>query len=162
MLLLLMRHGVAEERETWTEDDDLRPLTKDGEKKTREAARGLRVLVERIDLIAASPLVRAQQTAAIAGEVYPQARRETWEELAGAAFSPLAARLKEQKFATVLLAGHEPGFSMFAAELLTGKAGGFALEFKKAAVCALQVEWGGRAPRAALLWHAPPKLLRAL
>ena len=61
MRLLLIRHAIAEEREDFArtgKDDGLRPLTDDGRKKMKQAARGLRGLVPDIDLLATSPLTR--------------------------------------------------------------------------------------------------------
>jgi phosphohistidine phosphatase len=162
MLLLLMRHGIAEEPELWSGDDTLRPLTKSGVKQTRAAARGLSDLAPRVDLIASSPLVRARQTGEIAREFFPDGQIEIWDELEEAEYSALCARLKKVEAQTVLLVGHEPGCSSFVARILSGKAAGFAVEFKKAGVCALEVEWSTRAPRATLLWHATPKILRAM
>ncbi len=73
MQLLLIRHAIAEEREDFTKtgkDDRLRPLTDGGRKKMKQAARGLKGLVPRIDLLATSPLTRAAQTGAIVDSVY--------------------------------------------------------------------------------------------
>src|SRR5437879_13751146 len=71
MELLIVRHAIAEEPETWVpRDDDLRPLTDDGKKKMKEAAKGLQSLVPKLDVLASSPLTRAMQTAAILAKVY--------------------------------------------------------------------------------------------
>src|SRR5687768_1700684 len=73
MRLLLVRHAIAEEREDFArtgKDDHLRPLTDEGRKKMKQAARGLRSLVPEIDLLATSPLTRAAQTGAILDSVY--------------------------------------------------------------------------------------------
>jgi len=160
MLLLLMRHGIAEElREGHTDAE--RALTKIGRKKTRAAMQGLHVLQRDISRIAASSLLRAVQSAQIAAEVFGKAEPEIWPEIESAEYSAMTARLKTYDAASILLIGHEPGFSQLAARLLTGKANGFEMEFKKSGVCALEVDWSTPVPRAALLWHATPRILRA-
>lgn len=58
MTLWLLRHGEAEPR---SEGDEFRPLTDRGRTEVRRSAE--RLLGQRIDVIYASPYVRAQQTA---------------------------------------------------------------------------------------------------
>ena len=68
MKLLVIRHAIAEDREVWARtslDDGERPLTARGVDRMEQAARGLRRMVEKLDAIATSPLVRAMQTARI-------------------------------------------------------------------------------------------------
>lgn len=160
MLLLLMRHGIAEELREGQSDAE-RALTEKGKKKTRAALQGLRTLQRDVSCIAASPLRRAVQSAQIAAEVFGKAEPEIWPEIESAEYSALAARLQTLDVNSVLLVGHEPDFSRLAARLLTGKANGFEMEFKKSGVCALEVDWSTPAPCAALLWHATPRILRA-
>jgi phosphohistidine phosphatase len=57
--LLVIRHGIAIEGEDWQGDDELRPLTDDGVRKMQKGADGLHAIVDVIDVVAASPLVRA-------------------------------------------------------------------------------------------------------
>lgn len=156
-----MRHGIAAERDHWHGPDANRPLTAAGTTKTARAARGLQLLQPHLDLIAGSPLLRAAQTASLVQKVY-NAPLEVWPELESADFDLLLARLRaHQELKVVLLVGHEPGLSQFAAQLLAGRANGFSLQFKKAAVCALEVAFEPQAS-ASLLWFAPSRLLRAL
>ena len=72
MLLLVIRHAIAATRtpSASDEEDALRSLTKDGRRKMAAGAKGLRRIVPELDLLAASPLVRAQQTAAIVANEY--------------------------------------------------------------------------------------------
>jgi phosphohistidine phosphatase SixA len=84
MQLLLIRHAIAEEREDFArtgKDDRLRPLTDEGRKKMRQAAKGLRGVVPEIDLLATSPLTRAAQTAAVLDTVYGGLKEVEIEEL---------------------------------------------------------------------------------
>ena len=161
MLLLLMRHGIAEELREGQIDTE-RALTQEGKEKTRNALRGLRALHQDINCIASSPKLRAMQTAKIAGEIFEKAEPEIWPELEDAEYAALTARLKRFAASSVLLVGHEPSFSHFAARLLTGKETGFEMDFKKSGICALDVDWSTPKPRATLLWHLAPKQLRLI
>ena len=72
MQLLVIRHAIAEDRDEFAESgqpDDQRPLTKDGIRKMKKAAQGLKEIVGQIDHLATSPLTRAAQTAEIVGDV---------------------------------------------------------------------------------------------
>ena len=161
MLLILMRHGIAEElREGQTDAE--RALTADGKKKSRAALRGLRALLQNIDCMATSPKMRALQTAKIAAEVFESTEPEIWPELENAEYSALVERFKTMDAPSVLLVGHEPGFSNLAARLLTGKESGLRMEFKKSGVCVLDGDWSTPKPRATLLWHLSPKQLRLI
>ena len=73
MDLLIIRHAIAEDRDSFAnsgKSDDLRPLTEDGKERMKLAAEGLRVVAPDISLLVASPLTRAQETAAIVGKEY--------------------------------------------------------------------------------------------
>ena len=80
MELLVFRHGPAGDKKEWMaagRDDSLRPLTKDGRDKTRKAAAGLSRLLDGLDVIAASPLKRAAQTADELTPYFESAKRIT-------------------------------------------------------------------------------------
>ncbi len=159
-----MRHGPALSREDWAQDDALRPLSKAGRKKTRRAARGLKYLCPRVDSIAASPLLRARQTAKIARqELEVEPETQAWPELAlllaeDAGLAPLVARLQAAASTCTLLVGHEPGCSRLLSLLLCGDTEAMRFNWKKAAVACLELE----GERAVLQWLASPKLLRGL
>ena len=73
MKLLLVRHGIAEEAETFIAgggSDAQRPLTEIGRKKMRKGANRLRSQIKQIDLLASSPLLRARETAEIIAQVF--------------------------------------------------------------------------------------------
>ncbi len=83
MDLYLVRHATAEDRaET---GDDERALTEEGKAKMIRATRGLAKLKVRPDLILASPLRRARETAEILAEGLNRAKVDTLAELALAA-----------------------------------------------------------------------------
>lgn len=125
MKLVFLRHGPAEVREVFAargEPDERRPLTDEGEARTRRAARGLRRVVERIDVLATSPLTRAAQTAAIVAEVFDgPAPVEVPALEPGSPPPELAAWLEKLPSAsTVVLVGHEPDLGQAATWLVTG------------------------------------------
>ena len=157
MLLLLWRHGPAGDAARWTQsggDDADRPLTDEGRVKTRRAAAGLARLVESLDVVASSPLVRARETARLAADLFPKARRAVRADLVPSADPRRAALwLKGLKAGAVAVVGHEPHLSKLAAELLASAP---VFELKKGGAALLDL----KAKR--LLALLPPKLLRRL
>ena len=85
MELLIVRHAIAFERNIarWPDDAD-RPLSPKGVARAAKAAAGIKQLVRAPTRVLASPLVRAQQTAAILSEV------AGWPRAASAPSSPRA------------------------------------------------------------------------
>lgn len=166
MKLLLVRHAPAEDRTVFAvsgRDDAQRPLTDDGREKMRQGAAGLHAVVPRIDVLAASPLVRAQQTAAIVAAEYRGPATVTIDELVPEARGADFLRwLRTQAGADVIAAvGHEPHLGHLASWLLTGREEPF-LSLKKGG--ALLLDFGDfvQAGLPRLAWALPPKLLRAL
>lgn len=165
MDLYIIRHAIAGEPASlqWP-DDGRRPLTPEGRKRFREAARGLARLVPSVDLHLASPLTRAWQTAEIleaeAGWPAPIA----CEALAGSGVAEAVAAvlLQHRARASVALVGHEPGVSDLVSHLLTGAARQARVEFKKGAVACLALPEGPLPGAACLRWLLPPRVLRAL
>jgi phosphohistidine phosphatase len=117
------------------------------------AARQLRLLVKDIDWIAASPLIRAQMTAALLARVYPHAERTSLELLApGGDPVRLSKWLSKQKLpAVTALVGHEPGLSLWIGQMLVGQPKSI-VRMKKGSVCCLEVEPEGRRLAGRLLW----------
>lgn len=124
MQLLVIRHGIAEDAETFAatgKGDSLRPLTKAGRRKMKEAAAGLREIVDTVDVLAASPLVRAQQTAEIVAKAYDDMAVTTVEALSpGSHPSRIVDWLEEHALAEVVaVVGHEPHLGMLVTWLMT-------------------------------------------
>lgn len=167
MKLLLLRHGIAVEPGTpGYEDDDTRPLTAEGRRKTELVARALARLELVPDVILTSPLVRARQTAEIVAAELGRARHlHNCHALApgGKPVSLLALVKKSHARAgSTMLVGHQPDLGELASLLLTGNPLGAALEFKKAGLAVF--EWnrstgGGDATLEMLL---PPRVLTRL
>ncbi len=160
--LYLVRHGVAEERgEAWP-DDTKRPLTDAGMARLRRSIRGLATLGVGFDVILTSPLVRARQTGEIVAAAYtPHPPIINLESLApGGAYAAFVADLEKQsRRRRVAIVGHEPGIGQFAGRLIGSRQ---ALEFKKGAVCRIDVDDLPPSAPGALRWFLTPKLLRSL
>jgi phosphohistidine phosphatase len=158
MEIYLLRHGKAGERSSKYPDDDKRPLTKEGIEEMRREASGLRKIVTDFDVILTSPLTRAFQTAEIVAKAYRH-KLEICNELSPETFSTkLLKRLESYKNKQrVLLVGHEPDLSIFAAALLKVKES--FIEFKKGGLCRIDVpslplKQGGQ-----LVFHLTPSIL---
>ncbi|HVG09849.1 MAG TPA: histidine phosphatase family protein [Thermoanaerobaculia bacterium] len=166
MRLLLVRHAIAEEQEDFArtgKDDRLRPLTDEGRKKMKQAARGLRSLVPEIDLLATSPLTRAAQTGAILDSVYGGIDVVEIDELSPETTPEQFLRwLRQQKGDLIGAVGHEPSLSQILGWLLTGTDRRL-FAFRKGGACLL--EFGDDEPAAGtatLLWALTPAQLRTL
>jgi phosphohistidine phosphatase len=164
MQLLVVRHAIAEDREAWaSRDDSLRPLTDDGKKKMKEAAKGLRSLVPKLDVLATSPLTRAMQTAQILAKVYDKPEPVAVDALTpGQRPGALASWLRTQALEkTIAIVGHEPGLGAAASWLAAGTERSF-LELGKAGACLLDLGERIDAGEAMLIWALRPSQLRAL
>jgi len=165
MRLLLIRHAIAEEREDFSrtgKDDRFRPLTGEGRKKMKQAARGLRGIVPVIGLLATSPLTRAAQTGAVLDSVYGGLKVVEIEQLSLEGTPAAFLRwLRKRKEETVAAVGHEPGLGHLASWLLAGTERRL-FAFRKGGACLLELPSGGEAGTATLLWALTPAQLRQL
>jgi phosphohistidine phosphatase len=160
--LYLIRHAVAEERGDAWPDDNKRPLTDEGIARMRKAARGLADIDVTIDIVLSSPLVRARQTAEIvAAALDPRPSLVNVDSLApDGSFAAIVADLeKHGRKPRIALVGHEPAIGEFAARLIGSR---HALEFKKGAVCRIDLDELPPAGPGDLRWMLTPKILRAL
>ncbi len=163
MQLLVIRHAIAEERETWApRDDDLRPLTEEGKRKMKEAARGLSLLVPKVDVLASSPLTRAMQTAAILAKEYDKLEPLKVDSLApGQRLAAFAAWLKGQTTRKVVaVVGHEPSLGTITSWLAAGMERSF-VELGKGGACLLNFGERIDAGEAMMEWLLRPSQLRA-
>ncbi len=167
MELLVVRHAVAEERETFAktgEDDSRRPLTAEGRRKFEKGVRGLREVADAIDLLATSDLVRATQTADLVEAAWHgKLRTVRLRELApDAEPAALMAWLRRQRAKRrVAIVGHEPHLSRFVGHALTGRASEF-VQLKKGGACLLDLGKSPQPGRATLLWLLTAAQLRRL
>lgn len=164
MEIIFLRHAPAGEREDWAKTgrpDSERPLTPEGLKRAREAAKGLAKLVEAADLVATSPWVRARQTAEIAAKAFGAPLVETNFLLPHRSPASLAGWLSGLDGERVILVGHEPHLSKVIGWLMTGNAARTIVGLKKSQ--ALLLETKKAAPASAVLsWSLPPRVLRRL
>lgn len=160
--LYLIRHGLAGERGTY-ENDDERPLTKEGQSKTRKVAIRLKELELQFDRILTSPLIRARQTAEILKSVGLSNQLEECKALApdgdindwltsynswiSTASKPLA------------LVGHQPDLGNWAELLIWGQSKEV-LILKKAGIIGITLpSTGSPLANSQLFWLTPPKFL---
>ena len=164
MQLLIIRHGIAEDRDAWApRDDDARPLTADGKKKMKEAAKGLRSLVPKLDVLASSPLTRAMETALILARIFDKSEPLKVDALApGQHPSAFAAWLRSQATRkTVAVVGHEPSLGTIVSWLAAGVEQSF-VELGKGGACLLDLGERIDAGEAKIEWVLRPSHLRAL
>jgi phosphohistidine phosphatase len=170
-VLYLVRHAIAAERGPKYPKDDTRPLTRVGKARMKEVVAGWRKLKPRLDLILTSPLVRAQSTAEILRdglredlplERFPAlAPGHRPSEVAAALekFAKLTKSGKGKKVSVMALVGHEPDLGQLAAWLIGAKE---PIPFKKGGIARIDVIEVPPKQNGQLIWHATPKLLRAL
>jgi phosphohistidine phosphatase len=118
----LLRHGKAEDAGPGMGDADRR-LTKKGREDIAAAGRWMASQGLRFDLIAASPLVRAQETATIiAGCMGEKDILVTWKVLAPGGNPDTVCRLlgRHMDMHAILLVGHEPLLSAFISRIIIG------------------------------------------
>jgi phosphohistidine phosphatase len=160
--LFLIRHGVAEERGDAWPDDAKRPLSEDGIERFQRSARGLARLDVWIDVVLTSPLVRARQTADIVAAAFdPQPSIVTIESLApGGSYASLVADLEKHGRKTrIALVGHEPGIGELGARLIGSR---HSFEFKKGAVCRIDVDEIPPVGPGDLRWFLTPKVMASI
>jgi phosphohistidine phosphatase len=160
--LYLIRHAIAEARGDAWPDDSKRPLSEDGSDRLRKEARGLARLDVAVDLILSSPLVRAKQTAEIvAAALDSRPPIMNIDSLApGGSYAALVADLeKHARKHAIALVGHEPGIGELAARLIGSR---HPIEFKKGAVCRIDLDEIPPSGPGDLRWMLTPKILRSI
>ena len=141
MLLYLLRHGIAEDHGTRATDAE-RELTELGRERVRDVlAAAKRMKLATPDLVIASPLIRAQQTAKIAMEVFAKnASFETSDLITPMSEVTETMALiadRAQKFDRVMLVGHDPHLSILGSALLGSSS--IVIEMKKAALAKFEI-----------------------
>jgi len=161
MQLLVVRHGIAQGR--GTAGARARALTVRGRRRARTAAQGLKALGAVPDIIATSPLTRAEETARIFAQVLcPGAEPTLLECLApGGDPSQAVTWLRGRDEDTVMLVGHMPDVADLVSLLLCGQ-DCMDVTFRKAAVCCLTLDPAAGAGSGRLEWLLQPGQLRAL
>ncbi|MGA6828942.1 SixA phosphatase family protein [Nitrospira sp. NS4] len=161
---ILMRHGIAIDGEAWDGPDETRPLTGQGKKKLREAARGLAAMGLSPTHILSSPLTRARETARLVRESIGSSPDivECKELAPGTSPEQLTALLSGlPSDALVLCVGHEPLLGETAGYWLTGRSRkNFPL--KKAGALHVRFDQTVAAGQGILRWCCQPAQLRLI
>jgi len=166
MQLIVIRHAIAEDPAAFAKEgrpDTERPLTKRGRKSMKRIAKALRREVKSIDVLAASPLVRAAQTAAIVAKEYGGIPVETVPALEPERVpSALAKWLRTERDTDVVaVVGHGPHLDIVMTWLISGVAGPH-VQIDKGGVCLLDLERAPGARSASLRWVLTPEILEKL
>ena len=127
MLLILVRHAHSDPGQP----DELRPLSARGRDEARTL--GERLATERPDLVLASPLLRARETAAAIAKAAGIELRVDERLAPGATADDIVAAI-EGAGETVVAVGHQPDCSEIAAAL-----GGGERKFSPAAFAAIDL-----------------------
>jgi phosphohistidine phosphatase len=160
--LYIIRHGIAEERGDKWPDDSRRPLTDEGMSRLKKSARGLIEIGVEFDIVLTSPLVRARQTAEIVAAAFNARPMIAVLESLSPGISPqtvLGDLEGHSRRSRIALVGHEPGLGELAAKLVSARR---PFEFKKGAICRIDVESLPPAGPGALRWFLTPRILREL
>jgi phosphohistidine phosphatase len=165
MDVILIRHAKAGTRDpnSWP-DDDLRPLTAEGQVEHRAAMRIAKKMGVKFDFLVSSPLKRARETADIIAAVYrwveePQVAAELGHAFSIAAVTKLLAKFPPDS--RVALVGHEPDFSALTAALIGGKAG-LGVAIKKSGIVGIRFEGPAEVAAGTLLYLLKPSQLKRL
>jgi phosphohistidine phosphatase len=158
MILYLCRHAIAAEAQDG--DDAARPLTAEGVKKFRRAARGFFALEPEVGHIVSSPLLRAQQTAEILAMALEKRGTIVGVSISASLgeepnLKKLLSEVRDYN-GNVAAVGHEPTLSKWIGELCFDAAG--RCEMKKGAIAAIELN----GERGTLLWIMQSGQLRAL
>lgn len=154
--LLLLRHGIAEERAPGRPDAD-RALTAAGRQRTAAVLERLLQLDLHCELLLSSPLLRARQTAelAVAAGLAPQLQLADGLAPGGDPWPLLHWPVGVRRLALV---GHEPDLGSLAAALIGAPPS--ALVLKKAGIALLQISAALPRPQGRLrLLLGPAQLL---
>jgi phosphohistidine phosphatase len=164
MECVLVRHGIAVERDEWEGSDADRPLTERGAKRVAQTAAGLSRLDVQPTHVLSSPLIRAIETAKIA-------RRSLRVHAAVQIVDALLPDAPPNRLLSilydlppescVLCVGHEPQLGMAASVFLSGRAS-TSFPLKKAGACLIELPIPPKPGKGVLRWWLTPSQLRAM
>lgn len=162
MQLYMIRHGIAADRGEYANDED-RPLTEEGDRKTAKIAKQLDKMQIHFDLLLTSPLIRAQQTAKILQKAGLAEQIQESPHLAPSGeikdWLKLLEPWRENGCTSLAIVGHQPNLGNWAEILLWGQATD-SLSVKKAGIIGLNLpKLGSAIARSELFWLTPPKFL---
>jgi len=166
MNLLVIRHAIAEPRETFAQtgqDDSFRPLAPKGRERMERGVVGIKTLVPELDVLATSPHTRAFQTAELVASAYPGLSPVKIDALApGGERRAILSWIQMQKDdSTVAIVGHEPDLARTVSWLLSSGGTQF-MGFKKGGACLLTWPMHITAGDAHLVWLLTAGQLRKI
>lgn len=161
MFLYFLRHASAGQALSDANEDEKRPLDKEGIEQCGYVGRALSALDVEVDVIVSSPLKRAAQTAALVGEEMGHKGKPVIDdalrpEAGFAAFRELLERHAGRD--SIILVGHNPNLSEFVGRAIGIARSEAGIELKKAAVAKVELLGGS----GWLSWCLTPRILRAL
>jgi phosphohistidine phosphatase len=157
MKLYFLRHAHAHDNADGAMPDQQRPLTPRGIEQAHAVARLLQAAEVKLARLYSSPLVRARQTAEIAGQalgVAVQVRPEVGPGFSPAVVAALCRELGPDDAA--MFVGHEPDFSHTVSSLI----GGGHVVMKKSGLARVDV-WQFQPPAGELVWLIAPRVVGA-
>jgi phosphohistidine phosphatase len=165
MNLYVLRHGLAADKTEWKGPDSDRPLTKEGIRKMKKAAKGMRKLGLTVDWLLTSPYRRAYDTAVIvAKELKLKKKMRVWKSLAPDGDPKILTKHLALDFRTwesVMLVGHEPYLGQLIGVLTSGTTHG-ALTLDKGGLAKLTANSLNYDKCTQLEWLLIPKILKKL
>ena len=162
--LYLVRHAIAAERGP----ELSRRSRAAAHQRRHRALQARRSRVSRnstssVDLVLTSPLVRAKHTAELLVAGLPASRgprsSTRWRPAAGCRRCSRPSRSTRSATASIALVGHEPDLGELAAKLLQARG---EIEFKKGAVCCIELDGAMPTGPGILRWLLPPRALRKI
>ena len=165
MNLYLLRHAIALDHTEWKKADSDRPLSEDGIRKMKKAAKGMRRMDLHLDWILTSPFRRAYDTAQIvAKEFNLEDKLKVTKMLAVGGDSKALVRhlgLNFRSWESVLLVGHQPSLGQLIGTLVTDNQD-LDLEFDKGSLAKLSSDSLTYGRCARLEWVLTAKILKKI
>jgi phosphohistidine phosphatase len=152
--LYLLRHADAGKAEEWPGDDGLRPLSQRGRRQAQELGQFLASRALAIDLLVASPLVRARQTAELVGAELGLAVGLDARLAGPLDVDDLSLIVDDLGGQRVMLVGHDPDLSDLVAQL----SGALRLPLRKGALARVDVAVPLQPGGGTLRWLLPPEV----
>jgi len=156
MKICILRHAEAEARGPGVAEA-ARRLTPDGKRELRSVLKLAKAAGVEPEVVLSSPWTRAMETAQAAGEAFGCGQLiETKSLLPDVLPSHIWGEIRSiRPLKEILVVGHEPHLSRFAAFLLEAPV---AIDFKKAGIIRVDVQDREGPPRGVLKWMLTPKL----
>jgi phosphohistidine phosphatase len=162
MILYLLRHANAMDKNSWDRSDFSRPLTKEGVMKMKKVAKIIRRLGLDLDGIITSPYRRAYDTAMIFAKRLKLKKHLKISRFLSPDGDPraLIRRLRERSLSldNVLLVGHDPYLSRLLGVLIAGDCNA-GLTMAKGGLAKLTTDSLAYGKCATLEWLLTPKIL---